>query len=104
MYKVSFLPFDLCSNWRLDGSLVAAFSQEEAQTAILELNGTELGSRQIEVREDNKVVGSGGGGNSGGGGGSGGGSNNNNNSSTSGVASSATTAVSSTPAPASVNN
>lgn len=30
--------------------------QEEAQTAIQELNGTELGSRQIEVREDNKTV------------------------------------------------
>ncbi|CAM9466731.1 unnamed protein product, partial [Sphacelaria rigidula] len=28
---------------------------EEAQTAIQELNGTELGSRQIEVREDNKT-------------------------------------------------
>lgn len=31
--------------------------QEEAQTAIQELNGTELGSRQIEVREDSKTSG-----------------------------------------------
>eukprot|EP00752_Nemacystus_decipiens_P011923 g10573.t1 len=30
---------------------------EEAQTAIQELNGTELGSRQIEVREDSKTGG-----------------------------------------------
>ncbi|CAN0340125.1 unnamed protein product, partial [Hapterophycus canaliculatus] len=34
---------------------------EEAQTAIQELNGTELGSRQIEVREDSKTGGGGGG-------------------------------------------
>lgn len=32
-------------------------TQEEAQTAIQELNGTELGSRQIEVREDSKTGG-----------------------------------------------
>lgn len=31
--------------------------QEEAQSAIQELNGTELGSRQIEVREDSKTGG-----------------------------------------------
>ncbi|CBN75775.1 conserved unknown protein [Ectocarpus siliculosus] len=37
-------------------------TQEEAQSAIQELNGTELGSRQIEVREDSKTGGGGGGG------------------------------------------
>lgn len=42
---------------------VLCFLQEEAQAAIQELNGTELGSRQIEVREDNKANAVGGGGN-----------------------------------------
>lgn len=37
--------------------------QEEAQTAIQELNGTELGSRPIEVREDSKTGGGAKGGN-----------------------------------------
>lgn len=32
-------------------------TQAEAQAAIQELNGTELGSRQIEVREDSKTGG-----------------------------------------------
>lgn len=41
-------------------SLLPRVLQEEAQSAIQELNGTELGSRQIEVREDSKTGGGGG--------------------------------------------